>query len=148
MRRFSDALALGAVAVWLTIGVAGAQNPVQRPRVLSDAEVESAFVSKKPPLYTTWMHRNFVEGSGLFRLAIDERGIVNDVGVVRSTGMRELDAHTIKALKHWRAKPGAIRVFDVPVTYEAPTEFKPPHVLKPKENRTGARNDGSTLGGP
>src|SRR5690349_6224587 len=56
-------------------------------------------------------------GGGVFDLRFDyETGHLREVHVLESTGSRKLDAHTIGALKLWKAKPRSIHTLRVPIT--------------------------------
>ncbi|PZR74184.1 MAG: hypothetical protein DLM73_08735 [Chthoniobacterales bacterium] len=56
-------------------------------------------------------------GTGLFRLYFDTRGEVSGIRILKSTGHKELDIETLKALIRWRAKPGSQWELDLPVTF-------------------------------
>lgn len=57
------------------------------------------------------------EGSGSFRLFIDEQGRVVAIKTLKSTGDPELDNSSIAALRQWQARPGTKREVDVPVKF-------------------------------
>ncbi len=75
------------------------------------------FVSREAPYYPLALRQRAITGSGTFRLYIDEQGRVTKIGVLMSTGNKELDASALHALVRWRAKPGAKREVDQPVTF-------------------------------
>ena len=57
--------------------------------------------------------------TGLFELKFDyESGHLREVHVVKSTGDRGLDGHTIGAMKVWQAKPRSIHSLLVPVDFK------------------------------
>jgi TonB family protein len=86
-------------------------------RRYTDAELATMFVSREAPYYPLALRQRAITGSGTFRLYIDEQGRVTKIGVLTSTGNKELDASALKALVHWRAKPGTKREVDQPVTF-------------------------------
>ncbi len=83
----------------------------------TDAELETMFVSREVPYYPVALRQRAITGSGVFRLYLDEQGKVTKIGVMESTGSKELDASALKALVRWRARPGAKREVDQPVTF-------------------------------
>jgi hypothetical protein len=57
--------------------------------------------------------------TGLFELKFDyETGHLREIHVVRSTGNRILDAHTIGSFRVWQAKPRSIHNLLVPVAFK------------------------------
>jgi len=83
----------------------------------TDAELKAMFVSRTPPYYPVELRQRRVTGSGVFRLYVDQQGKVTAIGVLESTGNKQLDAEALKAFVRWRAKPGAKREVDQPVTF-------------------------------
>lgn len=62
-------------------------------------------------------------GSGVFEMKFDyESGRLREVHVVQSTGHPVLDAHTIAALKLWKAKPRSVHTLRLPITFGTPTK--------------------------
>jgi hypothetical protein len=60
-------------------------------------------------------------GTGIFDLRFDyETGHLREVRVVQSTGNRDLDIYSIEALKLWKAKPRALHILRVPITFRIP----------------------------
>jgi len=53
---------------------------------------------------------------GLVRLSINQQGVVAAVKITRSTGNRDFDADAIEAFRRWRARPGAAREIDLPIS--------------------------------
>ena len=90
-------------------------NAMARP--YSDAERKAMFVRAPTPDYPYEARRRKEEGTGLFRLLVDERGKVTNVTVLRSTGHPILDAEGLRALKAWLARPGERREVDVPLRF-------------------------------
>jgi TonB family protein len=99
--------------------------------IVNDAPVshypnlKAVFLSMPPPIYDLRLRRSNVTGSGIFTVFTDEKGKVTDVKVRKSTGHRELDAQAIYGLRQWRAKPGAQRQLDVPITFMLPEKRGP-----------------------
>ena len=100
-----------AVAV---LGLAGS-DAVARP--YSDAERKATFIRLVQPEYPLEARRSRKEGTGVFRLYVDERGKVTDVAVLRSTGDQALDFESVRALRQWLARKGARREVDVPIHF-------------------------------
>jgi TonB family protein len=75
------------------------------------------FTRSPKPEYPIECRRRHITGNGIFHMNIDEKGVVKSTAIQRSTGHSELDAAVIKAFSQARAKPGAIRDIDVPVTF-------------------------------
>ena len=61
--------------------------------------------------------RNPLRGKGIFRMYADADGKIRKIGIVKSTGRRDLDLLTAEALMTARVKPGRRREIDMPVAY-------------------------------
>lgn len=86
-------------------------------RPYSHAEVEAMFVRIISPTYSYVAHGRRQQGSGLFRLHVNERGTVTTVTILKSTGHRALDSEAIETFMRWVAHRGERREVDVPVTF-------------------------------
>jgi TonB family protein len=75
------------------------------------------FPKKYTPAYPYEARRAHMEGYGVFRMYIDENGIVTRIGVMKSTGYKLLDVNASYGLMYWKAKPGHRREVDMPVTF-------------------------------
>ena len=62
------------------------------------------FAFARSPTYPKALRAKHIEGTGCFRMHMNEQGTVTSVVVVRSTGHRELDHYATVALRLWRAK--------------------------------------------
>ena len=79
-------------------------NALARP--YSDAERKATFIRMVQPVYPLEARRSRTEGTGLFRLYVDERGKVTEVAVLKSTGDKALDFESVRALQQWLARKG------------------------------------------
>jgi TonB family protein len=104
------------VTVFLTLLIIASADVMLAKRY-SDAELAAMFVSQEKPYYPVELRRRGITGSGMFRLYIDEQGRVTRIGILRSTGNTELDALAMRAMVHWRARPGPKREVDQPCTF-------------------------------
>ena len=77
------------------------------------------------PVYALELRRRHITGRGIFTVQTDENGKVTEVTVRKSTGHQELDAQAIYGLRQWRAKAGAHREIDVPMTFALPEKRGP-----------------------
>ena len=87
-------------------------------RQYSASELKAMFTFAPKPEYPYKLR--FVqrlEGSGVFRMFVDEHGKVANVTVLQSTRHPELDAEAIKGLIRWKARPGPKREVDIPITF-------------------------------
>lgn len=75
------------------------------------------FIRAVKPDYPYEARRAREEGTGLFRLYVDERGRVTAVTILKSTGHQVLDSESIRILRSWRARPGERREVDVPLKF-------------------------------
>lgn len=57
------------------------------------------------------------EGRDLYLLYLRPNGTVRDVGIVRSTGSKDLDMSAMVTLVKWRFQPGAYTRMGVPVQF-------------------------------
>jgi TonB family protein len=109
-RRFTfSLLCIGAASMISSI------SAVARP--YSDAERKAMFVRAPAPDYPYDARRRKEEGTGLFRVYVDERGKVTGVTIIKSTGHQALDAEGLRTLKAWLARPGERREVDVPLHF-------------------------------
>jgi TonB family protein len=81
------------------------------------SDYRTMFVAMPAPEYPTEMLRRGATAKALFRLAVNEHGQVTSVTALKSTGHPEFDASCEAAFRKWRARPGAKRQADVPVTF-------------------------------
>ena len=73
-----------------------------------------------PQVAETWRKK----GSGWFRLKIDPAtGVVTEVKVLQSTGVKILDDSAAVALMQWRAKPHSIDHAVVQAMFIRPREY-------------------------
>ena len=100
---------------WTAALLMSASSAVARP--YSDAQLKAMFVRMPRPDYPYQARARKEEGTGLFRLLVDERGKVKGVTVLKSTGHPTLDAEGLKALKGWVARSGLRREVDVPLHF-------------------------------
>jgi TonB family protein len=112
-------------------------------------DVKPLFISRPKPDYPLACRRRHLTGFGIFRMKIDETGAVESVTVRSTTGHSELDAEVLKGLGRWRAKPGAVREIDFPVTFSmgaavhpAATPYVPPQM---RSNIHTPKDDLSTM---
>ena len=57
---------------------------------------------------------------GVYRLTINQKtGAVDEVGVLKRSGMQKLDGVSVMTLFKWKFRPGSIRQLDIPVTFES-----------------------------
>ena len=89
------------------------------PKIIyaSAPAVLAMFPKKYTPAYPYEARRAHMEGSGVFRMYINENGIVTRIGVMKSTGYKLLDVNASYGLMYWKAKPGHRREVDMPVTF-------------------------------
>lgn len=80
-------------------------------------QVLTMFWKKYLPVYPVEALRRRIQGSGVFRMYIDENGVVTKVGVMKSTGHEILDVSAAAGLSRWGAKPGRRREVDMPVQF-------------------------------
>ncbi|HSH39079.1 MAG TPA: TonB family protein [Chthoniobacterales bacterium] len=86
-------------------------------KVVTPKELWALFPTKALPLYPYDARRARVTGSGIFRMYIEPDGRVSAVGVMKSTGNKELDLAAAGGLYRWKAFPGKRREVDMPVTF-------------------------------
>jgi protein TonB len=69
-------------------------------------ETANMTVSRRvDPVYPPVSRRNGEEGTGLFRVLVDERGRPQDVQVLKSSGFPRLDEAAMVAIRKWAFKP-------------------------------------------
>ena len=110
--RLAAVTALFAVIVALPKSALGAETKVVTPQ-----ELWALFPIKAWPIYPYEARRARATGSGIFRMYIEPDGRVRAVGVMKSTGNKELDLAAAGGLYRWKAFPGKRREVDMPVTF-------------------------------
>jgi TonB family protein len=124
-----------ASSVWLACIALGQRSVQHSPEIVSVVVNEKfdVFVNGKPskhypdmsgtliempkPDYPPELRRLHLRGRGIFRMYINEQGVVTATKIRKSTGRPELDAEALKALVRWRAKPGPRREIDEPIAF-------------------------------
>jgi TonB family protein len=91
----------------------------------SDAEVKARFSQRPFPEYPRWARARRLTGSGLFRLHVDECGRVTYVGILKTTGRKELDSLATTALLRWHGSPGPKWEVDMPITFTMDKNYQP-----------------------
>jgi len=102
--------------LWIALIIIGISSVSARR--YSGPELKAMFTFMPMPGYPYKLR--FVqrlEGSGMFRMLVDEHGKVTNVTALQSTGHPALDAEAIKGLMRWKARPGPKREVDIPVTF-------------------------------
>jgi len=71
------------------------------------------------PEYPVILRRHGVGGKGIFRLTINQRtGLVDEVKVLKSTGVVLLNEVAAKAMLQWQFQPGSVKELVVPFEFE------------------------------
>ena len=66
-----------------------------------------------------------IPGDGVYRLTINQKtGTVQEVGVLKRSGVKELDAEAALAFMEWKFRPGSLKQLDVPVSFRRDVEVK------------------------
>lgn len=86
-------------------------------KVLTPDEVLALFPTKVRPIYPYEARRARATGTGIFRMYINPDGTVRTVGVMKSTGNKDLDLAAAAGLYRWKAIRGKRREVDMPVTF-------------------------------
>ena len=86
-------------------------------KVVTPQELWALFPTKAHPLYPYEARRARATGGGIFRMYIEPDGRVRAVGVMKSTGNKQLDLAAAGGLYRWKAFPGKRREVDMPVTF-------------------------------
>lgn len=110
--RLAAVTAIFALIVSSPTTAAGAETKVVTPK-----ELWALFPVKALPIYPYEARRARATGSGIFRMYIQPDGRVRAVGVMKSTGNKELDLAAAGGLYRWKAFPGKRREVDMPVTF-------------------------------
>jgi TonB family protein len=120
-----------------------APMPTQFPPLLPPHAMEKLVVGKPTPDYPIDARRNRLEGTGLFKLFINEKtGTVSSVRILKSTGYKILDEAAIRGLKNWRFRPETVYRIVVPIRFQLRHRFAglSPHMLRANASMmTGSR---------
>lgn len=84
------------------------------------------------PDYPSDLRAGHIEGTGLFRIALDvNTGSVANVTVLKSTGSPGLDVSAVRAIREWRWRPQRWKEIDMPVTFK----------MRARQAHGGSEND-------
>jgi TonB family protein len=87
-------------------------------------QLNDYFVKDPPPNYPEIARMFRRSGEGLFELIIDfGTGKVQQVHVLRSTGVKILDDAGAVTFLQWRAKPRLLRRAVIPLEFRGPSRF-------------------------
>jgi len=102
---------LGAFCLALaTRDASAAQGIGLRGEALSDAQVRALIVEAPRIHYPRLSRAVRSTGRGVYEMRVDPgTGKVTQVVILKSAGARLLDIECLRALGHWRFKPGTIR---------------------------------------
>jgi protein TonB len=76
------------------------------------------------PRYPDIARRNKWQGRAMVRAEVDERGRVESVLLVSSTGYSVLDQAAVSAVRTWRFRPGSLNGAPIRSTVEVPVNFR------------------------
>jgi TonB family protein len=79
------------------------------------------------PKYDSNDRLNQRKGDVAFLAMVSKEGKITPVKLLKSSGHRELDAKTLKAIKSWRFYPGQEGLVEIPMKWELTGEVQPIH---------------------
>jgi len=89
------------------------------PAPLKNALSMKVVLHQVPPEYPSEARRSRITGHGILAGQVDSKtGNVTAVRMEKSTGNTILDQAAMNAFRQWRFKPGTIREFRTPISYE------------------------------
>jgi TonB family protein len=89
-------------------------------RVIAADAPKAKLLAAPRPVKTPEASSQHLAGAGIFVLQLDmATGRVVSVAIQKSTGERLLDQCAVKALRQWRAAPGAVHTIKLPVVFTA-----------------------------
>jgi len=83
----------------------------------SDADARQIFTYFPYPAIPSQYRFAKISGKGLYQLTVDSQGIVTEIKILKRMGVFgdwPADVTALKTLIRWRAKPGPIRIVDIP----------------------------------
>jgi TonB family protein len=126
MRRHTEK-ELRKLLIFFLIGISG-MTSVSAEKAISERSDSTALrdgismktvVYQVPPAYPYEARRSGITGHGILFGRVDfKTGNVTSVTMEKSTGNTLLDQAALNAFRQWRFKPGTIRQFRTPITYE------------------------------
>jgi hypothetical protein len=88
--------------------------------VRNDAEAKKVFTYFPYPRPSDWYHPDesypHPPDIGIYRIEVTPEGTVSAVTILKSAN-RMMDVISMKTFVRWRAKPGSLRVLDVPCSF-------------------------------
>ena len=88
------------------------------------ATTKPSYLRNPPPRYPDSAQRRGLEGTALLRAGISNKGRVQTLRVIRSSGHSILDQAALRAVRTWRFRPATSAGRPVQATVEVPVEFR------------------------
>src|SRR5204863_277138 len=80
----------------------------------SGADLKQIFTYFPYPTLPPEYYFSNISGTGMYRLTIDAQGAVTQIQILKRLSPPVIDLTMLKTFVRWRAKPGAMRIVDVP----------------------------------
>lgn len=95
-----------------------------RPVVTEVFSREPSFLTPpKPPIYPAQARRRNQQGLALVEVRLDEKGLLREIRLLRSSGVESLDRSAMDAVAAWRFRPETQDGLPVPSRVHIPIEF-------------------------
>ncbi|MNQ49580.1 transport protein TonB [compost metagenome] len=99
-------------------------RPVASMPVTEVFSREPSFLSPpKPPIYPAQARRRNLQGVVLVEVRLDEKGLLREITLLRSSGVESLDRSALNAVSVWRFRPETLNGQPVPSRVHIPIEF-------------------------
>jgi protein TonB len=104
--------------------VASTPQAPARPAATEVFSREPSFLSPpKPPIYPAQARRRNLQGVVLVEVRLDEKGLLREITLLRSSGVESLDRSALNAVSAWRFRPETLNGQPVPSRVHIPIEF-------------------------
>jgi TonB family protein len=123
-KQEAEAEAIAAAAKAAAVKAAGKGKGEGEMRALADLR---QMPGNKIPQFDTDDRLKQRKGDVAFSAMVSKEGMLSEIKLLKSSGHRELDAKTLKAIKSWKFFPGQQGLVEIPMKWELTGEVQAVH---------------------
>jgi TonB family protein len=88
-------------------------------QVMIPAKFKGIILDAPEPVFAEGVRKDMGVSQGVYRLTVNQQtGMVDEVGVLKRTGVPKLDGVAVLTFFKWKFKPGAVKQFDIPIRFD------------------------------
>jgi outer membrane biosynthesis protein TonB len=97
----------------------GFSPPCHTEEAIIPQNFQGVILHAPEPDYPANVERRVIRAQGVYRLVINQKtGAVDEVGILKHTGVKTLDAGSVMTFFQWKFRPGTLKQLDVPVLFD------------------------------